>query len=178
MSSCSAIVHPIYCVNENCLCLNFGEGWTCASKSKIFLLIFFYFFLTDLDWIYIHQNEIKATLTNSWLFQKTNQVCFWLWCCRHKFFFLQTTGTPPIQFKWHVYTKQKKIHANIRALIVIWDILAKPCIGPMHRILFAKIYWCLYKSLSNWWLSKMKDETKVMSHFKVMDFYGCDYWEF
>lgn len=117
----------------------------CFKEQNLPNDFFFYLFLTDLAWIYIHQNEIKATLTNSWLFQKKNQAYFWLWCCRHKVFFQQTTGTPPIQFKWHIHAKQKRIHVNIRVLTVIWDILAKPCIGLMHRKLFAKIYWCQYK---------------------------------
>lgn len=133
--------------SELFLNLNCGEGWTYASKSKIFLLIFVLFVLNRIGLNLYSGKWNQSYLHRQLIFQKEKQVYFWLWCCKHKFCFLQTTGTPPIQFKWCGHTKQKKIQVNLRALIFIWDILAKPHVGPMHRKLFAKIHWRLYRKV-------------------------------
>lgn len=125
--------------------LKCDEGWTCASRSKIFLLIFVLFVLNRIGLALYSWKWNQSYLYWQLIFQKKNQVHFWLWCYRQKFCFLETTGTPPIQFKWYVHTKQRKIHVNLRALIFIWDIFAKPHIGPTHRKLFSKIYMCLYQ---------------------------------
>lgn len=130
--------------SELVLNLNCGEGSTNASESKIFLLIFVLFVLNRIGLTLYSWKQTKSYLHRQLIFWKEKQVYFWLWCSRPSFCFPQTTGTPRIQFKWYVHTKQQTIHVNLRALIFTGDILAKPHTGPMHRKLFAKIYWCLY----------------------------------